>query len=283
MKTLLAALLVVAALPAAAAELVTNEMQDWSGPEGEVQAFTAGDLTLTLRLSGDEAERIGTLTVEKPGVPPVELSAPGAGGGYGQVGVVDFDSNGQRSVVFAVYAGGAHCCMQTKVATETASGWVTDDVGTFDGDLVNPEDVDGDGIYEIVMRDDRFNYAFDAYALSYAPPVVLKSRDGKVYDASAEPQFAPVFEAMFSDAKANCSAETYDLGVCAGMLAAAARLGIYAAESGPVFDAVAAGKRTSGWDEFTICTDADCSATKDIADFREAIETALRSWGYLPA
>jgi len=133
------------------------------------------------------------------------------------------------------------------------------------------------------MRDDHFNYAFDAYALSYAPPVVLKSRDGKVYDASAEPQFAPVFAAMFADAKANCSAETYDLGVCAGMLAAAARLGTYAAEAGPVFDAIAAGNRTSGWDEFTICADADCSATKDIADFREAIETALRSWGYLPA
>jgi hypothetical protein len=283
MKAVLAVLLAALALPVGATELTPNQMMDWSGAEGDEQVFTANDLTLTLRLGGDDAERTGTLTIETPGTPAVELSGLGSGQGYGQVGVVDFDSSGEPSVIFAVYAGGAHCCMQTTAATRTAGGWVTDDVGSFDGDNVNAEDLDGDGTFEIVMRDDRFNYAFDAYALSYAPPLVLKSADGQVYDASAEPQFASAFQAMFDDAKANCSGETWDLGVCAGMLAAAARLGTYEAESAPVFAAIADGKKTSGWDEFTVCIDAACSSTQELADFREALETALKSWGYLPA
>ena len=192
MKTLLAFAFALVALPALAAELAPNEMLDWSGEDGAEQVFTAGDLTMTLKLSGDESEKTATLTVEKPGAAPVEVSGSGAGTGYGQVGVVDFDSNGQRSVLFAVYAGGAHCCMQTTAVTETAGGWVTAEVGAFDGDSVHPEDIDGDGTFEIASRDDRFNYAFDAYAFSYPPPAFLKSRDGEVYDASAEPGSAGV-------------------------------------------------------------------------------------------
>jgi hypothetical protein len=283
MKSLIALLFALVALPAFATELVPNEMLDWSGEEGNEQVFTAGDLTLTLKLSGDDAERTATLSIAKPGTDPVEVSGLGAGTGYGQVGVVNFDSNGKRSVLFAVYAGGAHCCMQTSAVTETDIGWLTGDVGDFDGDSVRPEDIDGDGTYEVSVRDDRFNYAFDAYAFSYAPPMILKSRDGMVYDASAEPQFRPVFDAMLDEAKANCSGETWELGSCAGVLGAAARLGTYAEEAAPIFAALAAGKRTSGWDEFSICADRACSATKTIADFPTAIETALRAWGYLPA
>ena len=47
--------------------------------------------------------------------------------------------------------------------------------------------------------------------------------------------------------------------------------------------ALAAGKRSSGWDDFTVCEDVACSATKDTKDFGEAIELALRAWEYLPA
>lgn len=283
MRLLFALMFVLAAGPALAAELTPNTMLDWSGEEGAEQVFTAGDLTLTLKLSGDESEKTATLSIAKPGADPVEVSGLGAGTGYGQVGVVSFDSNGMRSVLFAVYAGGAHCCMQTTAVTETAGGWVTAEVGTFDGDSVQPEDLDSDGIYELAQRDDRFNYAFDAYAFSYAPPMILKSRDGAVYDASAEPQFRPVFETMLADAKQSCSGETWNLGACAGVLGAAARLGTYEAEAAPIFAALAAGKKTSGWDEFQLCTNTDCSETKTIADFPTAIETALRDWGYLPA
>ena len=79
------------------------------------------------------------------------------------------------------------------------------------------------------------------------------------------------------------SGETWNLGVCAGLLAVAARLGTYDEELALVTAALAAGKRTSGWEEFTVCVDVACTATQDVKDFGEAIDLALRSWEYLPA
>ena len=117
----------VVVLPAMAAEpidLADPGMMEWSGEETG-QVYVDGDLKMTLTVSGDESERVATLKVEKPGVAPAEVSAMGAGTGYGQVGIFPFDENGGRTVVFAVYAGGAHCCMQIVSVTETANGFVT--------------------------------------------------------------------------------------------------------------------------------------------------------------
>src|SRR6218665_1059900 len=285
MRRLLIVLALLLVAPAVAQEpvaLTDNEMTDWSGGEGDARVFTSGDLTMTLALSGDDSERIATLRIEKPGTAPVELSGLGAGFGFGQVGVVDFDDNGMRSVIFATYAGGAHCCMQTEAATETPNGFVTGHVTTIDGDMISPEALDGDGVYEIPIRDDRFNYLFDAYAFSFPPPLVLKSKDGVVYDASHDPAFRPLFEDALEAARAECSGETWNLGPCGAVLAIAARFGTYEAELAPIKAALAAGKRTSGWDDFSFCDDADCTTQTTFTDFVEAAEHGLRLWGYLP-
>jgi hypothetical protein len=244
--------------------------------------FVAGDITMTLSVTGDDSERIGTLKIEKPGAAPVELSGLGSGTGYGEVGVFPFDENGGRSVIFAVYAGGAHCCMQIVAATEQGDGWVTDDLGSVDGDAVTLEDLDGDGIFEMPQFDGRFNYTFDAYAFSYPPQQVLKSKGGESYDDSANSKWRSFYETQLNAMRGDCSGETWNLGVCAGLLGVAARLGTYDEELALVTAALAAGKRTSGWDTFTVCVNLECSATKDTADFAEAVELSLRAWGYLP-
>lgn len=281
MFALLAALFITPIMAAEPVDLSTPNMVDWSGDEPE-QVFVAGDLTMTLSVTGDESERIGTLKIEKPGAEPVELSGLGSGTGYGQVGVFPFDESGGRSVIFAVYAGGAHCCMQITAATEVGEGWVTDDLGAVDGDTVRVEDLDGDGLYEMPQFDGRFNYTFDAYAFSFPPQLVLKSKDGVSYDDSANPKWRSFYETQLAEMRGDCSGETWNLGVCAGLLGVAARLGTYEDELALVKAALSAGKRTSGWEEFTICADVECASTKDVSDFGEAIDLALRSWGYLP-
>jgi hypothetical protein len=279
---LVVALLATPTLAAEPVDLSEPSMMEWAGDAAE-QVFVAGDVTMTLTISGDEAERLATLKVEKPGTDAVELSGIGSSIGYGRVGVFPFDESGGRSVIFAVYSGGAHCCMQIVTATETADGWVTDAVGSVDGDSVWLEDLDGDGIFEMPLFDGRFAYTFDAYAFSYPPQQVIKSKDGVSYDASADPKWRSFFETQLGERRGDCSGETWNLGVCAGLLGVAARLGTYDEELALVAAALEAGKRTSGWDDFIVCIDIACSATEKVTDFDAAIDRSLRAWGYLPA
>lgn len=279
---LLGALLVMPVLAADPIDIATPAMVDWSGDEAG-QVYVAGDLTMTLTVSGDESERIATLKIEKPGLEPVEVSGLGSGTGYGQVGVFPFDEAGGRTVLFAVYAGGAHCCMQIVSATETAGGFVTDDIGSVDGDSIGPEDIDGDGIYELPLFDGRFNYTFDAYAFSYPPTEIYKSRDGVSYDDSANPRWHDYYAAEVEARRGDCSGETWSLGVCAGLLGAAARIGTFDAELAVIEAALKAGKEKSSWETFDICADAQCGSRTTTPDFGIAVRALLAEWGYLPA
>ena len=62
-------------------------------------------------------------------------------------------------------------------------------IGDFDGDGDFLDDLDGDGLAEIVTVDNRFLYQFDCYACSAAPLVIYTVRGGKVIDVTTEPRF----------------------------------------------------------------------------------------------
>src|SRR6185503_8078429 len=98
-----------------------------------------------------------------------------------------------------------------------------------------------------------------------------------------EARFQPFFESEMEQARPQCSGDTWDLGACAGLLGMAARLGTFEDELPAIAAALAAGKKTSGWDEFEICTNEDCSEKHTSTNFSEAIRDALEQWGYLPA
>lgn len=279
---LLGALFVMPALAADPIDISEPAMVEWSGDETG-QVYVAGDLTMTLMVSGDESERVATLTVEKPGTQPAEVSGLGSGTGYGQVGVFPFDEAGGRTVLFAVYAGGAHCCMQIVSVTETADGLVTDEIGSVDGDSIGPQDIDGDGIFELPLFDGRFNYTFDAYAFSYPPTQIYKSKDGTSYDDSANPHWHDYYVMQVEERRGDCSGETWSLGVCAGLLGAAARIGTFEADLATIEAALAAGKEKSSWETFDICADAACSSRTTTPDFGVAVRALLTEWGYLPA
>ena len=61
-----------------------------------------------------------------------------------------------------------------KVLTFVDGRWEAVNVGEFDSDGPQIEDLNGDGAVELVGKDDSFDYAFASYAESYAPPKILR-------------------------------------------------------------------------------------------------------------
>ena len=109
--------------------------------------------------------------------------------------IVELDtSNGHREVIFATYSGGAHCCNVRRILTSSEDGdtWYLLEPEPVDGDISGAEDVDGDGLYEIVHPDNAFYYTFSSYAGSFAPMQVLTIRDRQFVDISADARFLPL-------------------------------------------------------------------------------------------
>ena len=77
-------------------------------------------------------------------------------------------------VIATHFTGGAHCCTIMKVLTFVDGRWETVNVGEFDSDGPQIEDLNGDGVVELVGKDESFDYAFASYAESYAPPKVYR-------------------------------------------------------------------------------------------------------------
>ena len=77
-------------------------------------------------------------------------------------------------VIAKHFTGGAHCCTVMKVLTFIGDRWEVVNVGEFDSDGPQIQDLNGDGSAELVGKDDSFDYAFASYAESYAPPKILR-------------------------------------------------------------------------------------------------------------
>ena len=160
------------------------------------------------------------------------LEAVGVASGFDfpttEASIAEIDPNNVRpEVYFASYSGGAHCCTLAVVATQVGQKWVAVPVGSFDGDGDFLDDLDGDGLAEIVTVDNRFLYEFDGYAASYAPLQVLTVRRGKLIDASAELQFLPAHREWLRRMEANVDDgdRWTSRGFLAGWVAANARVG----------------------------------------------------------
>lgn len=101
--------------------------------------------------------------------------------GYGQtrsVAVRDLDGDGEPEVLLDLYWGGAHCCFWSDVYRYDGSGYSV--AHHFWGDLgYRLADVSGDGRPEFVSGDDRFAYAFSAFAFSLFPIQIWSYQSGQ--------------------------------------------------------------------------------------------------------
>ncbi|WP_336486183.1 hypothetical protein [Methylobacterium nigriterrae] len=97
------------------------------------------------------------------------------------------------SFVFSSFWGGAHCCTVTQIATEDARNgfWNVVDGDTLDGGGGYAfEDLDGDGVYELLSGDQSFLYAFAPYSSSNLPARIARLREGRIEDVSRRAEYA---------------------------------------------------------------------------------------------
>lgn len=255
-----------------------NGLVSWKS-EDFGKSYTAEGWTLALK-GQDNVDGTATayLEVSREGKGSTTIKAESVpeGRGFGKLGIYKFDWS-DPAVLFTSYTGGAHCCIEARVALSTDDGIRIVDLGQFDGDVVHPVDLDGDGVYEFEFSDQRFLYAFAPYAGSVPPVQVEALRDGKFIDVTKEAAYRPVVEQALLRTMKLCGEEQYP-GACAGALANAALLGLYSsAFEFMVFDEINAKLE----DSYLKCSDAAaCRGRGDFKDFQEAVAFRLKDWGY---
>ncbi len=215
----------------AAAPTPVGAMVVWnSGQNGASKTFSSGGVTVTLSVHhGAQGEMAPTIRAEAGGQAlslvgdPSELPAAANAG----VGRLDASAEGLQ-VLFSDYTGGAHCCDHVRVLERLRGAWRVVDVAKVEGGPLEafPADLDGDGVADIVLPDDRFAYAFTYYAASHMPPRIYNLANGVVVDVSASPKYAQVFRQDMARAAEGC--RQHGNGACAAYVADAARVGEFA-------------------------------------------------------
>lgn len=184
-RALLTSLLCVAALAAAPALASAKTVTASSGPvsaqfsyQGSVDAGFSG-LSLTITRNGSTAYQ-APVSSKLCG----DQCWPGADNrAKGPLRVLDLDGDGEPEVLLDLYSGGNHCCSLSQVFR-----W---DAAT--SSYVKVEQVWGDPGYTLstlagapafVSADDRFAYAFAAYAFSGLPVQIWRWRTGRFVDVT---------------------------------------------------------------------------------------------------
>lgn len=202
-------------------------------PGARSASVKVGDLTATVQLKrgaqpapDDEVQlrvTVGLLGVAEASAPDAGFDEPAA-----EASIAEMDpANKHPEVYFTAYSGGAHCCSTVMVAEEVGNRWVVVPIGDFDGGGDYLQDVDEDGLAEIVTVDNRFLYAFDCYACSAAPLVIQTVRDGKAVDVSAEPRYLQAHRDWLAEMESYVepSEQWTSPGFLAGWVAAKSRVG----------------------------------------------------------
>lgn len=264
--------------------LAAPRMTEWDAERnGSLKTYTFGSYKLTLSAARKDGMAVPRLVVSAPGLASFTYDGQVSGDvARAEFTVLKLSSESQPSVIFDSYSGGAHCCVEVVVIEPYGKSWRKIDLGSWNGGgIAYPKDADGDGIVDFVFVDNAFLYAFDCYACSRPPPLILNIQNGKAVDVSAAPRYAPLFRADMAEAKKGC-AEHYN-GVCAGYVASAARAGKF----GEAWSFMLAHyNKSSAWDYPTRCKgerkDYRCEGTElKPRGYPEALRWFLEDNGYI--
>jgi hypothetical protein len=235
----------------------------------------------------DEVVRAPVVTIIAGDKQIAELEGGSAGFADAPVSVqiAELDrSNPYPEVVVSFYTGGAHCCSDTSVVTSSADGsnWTTVELGEFDGGPLLATDLNRDGRYEFMTRDNGFLYAFACYACSEAPLQLFAIDDGTVKDVTHDPSFGPAHAAWLKSMIGNVPEEGSDVnGFLAGYVGEKILLG----EGKQAWDLMLAHyDRESDWG-LEICDkplneDGECPEGMVRLTFPDALERMLNENGY---
>jgi hypothetical protein len=101
------------------------------------------------------------------------------------VRVRDLDRDGELEVLVDTFTGGAHCCLESRFFRYLPGRGVY--AGTFrnwGNGGYRVKNLDGQGGIELVSNDDRFAYAFTAFAASAFPLQIWHFEDGRFLDVT---------------------------------------------------------------------------------------------------
>jgi uncharacterized protein len=189
-------------------------------------------------------------------------------------------------VVATHFTGGAHCCTIMKVLTFVDGRWETVNVGEFDSDGPQIEDLNGDGMIELVGKDESFDYAFASYAESYAPPKVYRLTGGRLADISRTGEVRrPILQMLLANQGVATQDEWRDNGFLAGWVAHSMLVGNGVDAWRKMLNLY---NRNSDWD-LSVCTvttqggDPCPEYAKRHRDFPTALREHLAKNGYLVA
>jgi len=96
-----------------------------------------------------------------------------------RIRIKDLDGDDDPEVLVDLYTGGAHCCEFSLIYRYTGNSYSS--LKHIWGDLTyHLNDLDHDGVLELVSGDDRFAYSFTAYAGSAFPIQIWNYQAGKL-------------------------------------------------------------------------------------------------------
>jgi len=188
----------------------------------------------------------------------------------GALRVLDVEADGEPDVLLNLYSGGAHCCFVTEIfrynATAGAYRMLLREWGDPGYSLAR---LDGSKPYEWLTADDRFAYAFAAFAFSGLPLEILRLDGTKFTDVTSRYPVLVAKDAarQWSAFQSNRSART-GLGFLAAWAADEYTLGRGSAVTATLAQLLHAGelRSLSGW----------AAAAKFVA----GLNRSLRQWGY---
>lgn len=277
-------------------QLQLGEQREFTFDNGETYLIDAGGMRIELGVDdpdpNQDYDEVIVARVHRKGAEDFTQTFTAGFSLFADVGYWPLDRDGQPSLVLQAYTGGAHCCMDVFAVRPQGNGWAATPIGYVDGGEVVPQDLDGDGLVEFRLADERFNYAFDAYAFSVPPPTIIATRNGEFADLSEDPRFRPVYEDFYDYAALLCTgaenddpdARSYSSkyapnSACASLMAVGARLGIYDGTKALVRAArLSRPQQDQDWTDYLIITD---DSEESFADLIDAADYALKAWGYL--
>jgi hypothetical protein len=110
--------------------------------------------------------------------------------------VVDIDGDGREEAIVFHYTGGAHCCSEYSIFDSGEDGIERQDRFSLGNAGINDvQDLDGDGVPELIAGDDRLAYFDDLpYVVSpFLPLILCRSSDGTYHDCT------PAFPTFLTD------------------------------------------------------------------------------------
>jgi S1-C subfamily serine protease len=154
------------------------------------------------------------------------------------------------------------------------------DVGEFDSDGPEIEDLNGDGSAELVGKDESFDYAFASYAETYAPPKILRLVGDRITDVTSSSEFQkPLLQMLLANQGLATPDMWRDNGFLAGWVAHSALVGSGGDAWSKMLNLY---NRNSDWDlsECTVAANPCPENAKRFRDFPTALREHLAKNGY---